>query len=462
MADYDVVIIGAGPGGYVAAIRAAQLGMKTVVVERDELGGICLNWGCIPTKSLLRNAEVLGLFRRAEEFGIHVDGLTHDFGSAIDRSRKVATRLTRGVTYLFRKNGVEHIVGEGVLRGPGQVEVKGTGQVIEASSVIVATGARPRTLPNLPVDGRLVMTSREALERKDLPESVVIVGGGAIGCEFAYLYNAYGVRVTVIELLPRLLPLEDPEVSQQLERAFRVQGITVLTGTKIVGYEASNGADGIAVNLETPSGNESLTAAAALEAVGIQGNTEDIGLEAAGVATERGFIVIDEGMRTNVPSIFAIGDVTGKLPLAHVASAQGVAVVEALAGLDTAPLDYGIVPRAVYCQPQVASWGLSEEAAREAGHEIQVGRFPFTANGKALGLGEPQGSVKLVVDARYGAILGAHLIGPDVTELLAELSMTRALEGTADELGAMVHAHPSLSEALKEAALAARGQPIHL
>ena len=462
MADYDVVIIGAGPGGYVAAIRAAQLGMKTVVVERDELGGICLNWGCIPTKSLLRNAEVLGLFRRAEEFGIHVDGLTHDFGSAIDRSRKVATRLTRGVTYLFRKNGVEHIVGEGVLRGPGQVEVKGTGQVIEASSVIVATGARSRTLPNLPVDGRLVMTSREALERKDLPESVVIVGGGAIGCEFAYLYNAYGVRVTVIELLPRLLPLEDPEVSQQLERAFRVQGITVLTGTKIVGYEASNGADGIAVNLETPSGNESLTAAAALEAVGIQGNTEDIGLEAAGVATERGFIVIDEGMRTNVPSIFAIGDVTGKLPLAHVASAQGVAVVEALAGLDTAPLDYGIVPRAVYCQPQVASWGLSEEAAREAGHEIQVGRFPFTANGKALGLGEPQGSVKLVVDARYGAILGAHLIGPDVTELLAELSMTRALEGTADELGAMVHAHPSLSEALKEAALAARGQPIHL
>jgi dihydrolipoamide dehydrogenase len=236
----------------------------------------------------------------------------------------------------------------------------------------------------------------------------------------------------------------------------------VLTGTKIVGYEASNGADGIAVNLETPSGNESLTAAAALEAVGIQGNTEDIGLEAAGVATERGFIVIDEGMRTNVPSIFAIGDVTGKLPLAHVASAQGVAVVEALAGLDTAPLDYGIVPRAVYCQPQVASWGLSEEAAREAGHEIQVGKFPFTANGKALGLGEPQGSVKLVVDARYGAILGAHLIGPDVTELLAELSMTRALEGTADELGAMVHAHPSLSEALKEAALAARGQPIHL
>lgn len=462
MADYDVVIIGAGPGGYVAAIRAAQLGMKTVVVERDELGGICLNWGCIPTKSLLRNAEVLGLFRRAEEFGIHVDGLTHDFGAAIDRSRKVATRLTRGVTYLFRKNGVEHIVGEGVLRGPGQVEVKGTGQVIEASSVIVATGARPRTLPNLPVDGRLVMTSREALERKDLPESVVIVGGGAIGCEFAYLYNAYGVRVTVIELLPRLLPLEDPEVSQQLERAFRVQGITVLTGTKIVGYEASNGADGIAVNLETPSGNESLTAAAALEAVGIQGNTEDIGLEAAGVATERGFIVIDEGMRTNVPSIFAIGDVTGKLPLAHVASAQGVAVVEALAGLDTAPLDYGIVPRAVYCQPQVASWGLSEEAAREAGHEIQVGKFPFTANGKALGLGEPQGSVKLVVDARYGAILGAHLIGPDVTELLAELSMTRALEGTADELGAMVHAHPSLSEALKEAALAARGQPIHL
>ncbi len=462
MADYDVVIIGAGPGGYVAAIRAAQLGMKTVVVERDELGGICLNWGCIPTKSLLRNAEVLGLFRRAEEFGIHVDGLTHDFGAAIDRSRKVATRLTRGVTYLFRKNGVEHIVGEGVLRGPGQVEVKGTGQVIEASSVIVATGARSRTLPNLPVDGRLVMTSREALERKDLPESVVIVGGGAIGCEFAYLYNAYGVRVTVIELLPRLLPLEDPEVSQQLERAFRVQGITVLTGTKIVGYEASNGADGIAVNLETPSGNESLTAAAALEAVGIQGNTEDIGLEAAGVATERGFIVIDEGMRTNVPSIFAIGDVTGKLPLAHVASAQGVAVVEALAGLDTAPLDYGIVPRAVYCQPQVASWGLSEEAAREAGHEIQVGRFPFTANGKALGLGEPQGSVKLVVDARYGAILGAHLIGPDVTELLAELSMTRALEGTADELGAMVHAHPSLSEALKEAALAARGQPIHL
>ena len=462
MADYDVVVIGAGPGGYVAAIRAAQLGMKTAVVERDELGGICLNWGCIPTKSLLRNAEVLALFRRAEEFGIHVDGLTHDFGAAIDRSRQVASRLTRGVEYLFRKNKVERIAGEGVLRGPGQVEVKGTGQVISAGSVILATGARPRSLPDLPVDGTLVMTSREALERKDLPESVVIIGGGAIGCEFAYLYNAYGVRVTLVELLPHLLPLEDPEVSQQLERAFRDQGITVLTGTKIVGSEASTGASGVALTLETPSGSESVTAAAALVAVGIQGNTEDIGLEAAGVATERGFIVVDERMQTSVPSVFAIGDVTGRLPLAHVASAQGVAVVESLAGLDTAPLDYALMPRAVYCQPQVASWGLSEEAAKEAGHDVQVGRFPFTANGKALGLGEAQGSVKLVVDARYGAILGAHLIGPDVTELLAELSMTRALEGTADELGAMVHAHPTLSETLKEAALAARGQPIHM
>ena len=460
MADYDLVIIGAGPGGYVAAIRAAQLGLKTAVVERDELGGICLNWGCIPSKALLRNAEVLTLFRRAEEFGVQMDNLRFDFAPAIDRSRQVVSRLTQGVGYLFRKNGVESIKGSGYLRSAGEVEVRETGQVLSAGHVILATGARPRSLPSLPIDGTLVLTSREAIESKVLPASAVIIGGGAIGCEFAYLYNAYGVSVTVVELLPHLLPNEDVEVSEQLEHAFQRQGIAVLTSTRVGDVSVSG--DTATVTVETTGGEQRLEADRVLVAVGVQGNVEDLGLEGLGIETDRGFVVVDERLRTAVPSVSAVGDVTGKLLLAHAASAQGIAVAEGLAGQEQAPLDYGLMPRAVYCQPQVASWGMTEQEARDAGHEVQVGRFPFSANGKALGLGDAEGSVKVVVGARYGEILGAHLVGPEVTELLAELSMTRMLEGTASEIGAMVHAHPTLSEAIKEAALAARGEAIHI
>ena len=460
MADYDLIVVGAGPGGYVAAIRAARLGLKTAVVERSELGGICLNWGCIPSKALLRNAEIVSLFHRASEFGVSCDNLSFDFGVAIDRSREVVGRLTRGVGLLFRKNKVEHLKGEAVLRGGTSLEVKGTGQTLTADHILLATGARARSLPTLPLDGSTVMTSREALERKDVPGSVVIVGGGATGCEFAYLYNAYGAQVTVVELLPHLLPNEDEEVSQQLERSFTEQGMTLMTGAKVTGMTLKG--DQAQVAVETSEGQQKVDCDRVLVAVGVQGNIEDLGLEETGVVTERGFITVDDEMRTSVPTISAIGDVTGKMLLAHVASAQGVMVAEHLAGQESPPVDYQLMPRAVYCKPQVASWGLTEGQAKEAGLQVKIGRFPFSANGKALGLAEAEGFVKVIVDEAYGEILGTHLIGAEVTESLAELSLARLLEGTAQEVGWLVHAHPTLSEVVKEAALAARGEAIHI
>ncbi len=460
MADYDFVVIGSGPGGYPSAIRAAQLGLRTAVIERDELGGVCLNWGCIPSKALLRNAEVLSLFQRAADFGITCENLTADFGSAIARSREVVGRLTKGVGGLFRKNKVEHIQGTGSLRDATTIEIKETGQVISAKHIVIATGARARSLPHLPIDGSLVMTSREALESNDLPESALIVGGGATGCEFAYLYNAYGVKVTIVELLPHLLPNEDEEVSQQLERAFRKQGITVLTDTKVT--EMTAGTKTAKVTMEGPEGSTTSEYHRLLVAVGVQANIEGLELEKVGVGTEKGFIAVDDHMLTSVQSISAIGDVTGVMLLAHVATAQGVAVAEWQAGQDSPTIDYDIMPKAVYCQPQVASWGLTEEQAQAQGHQTQVGRFPFSANGKALGLGDSEGFVKTIIDAEYGEILGVHMIGPEVTELLAELSMARMLEGTAQEVGWLVHAHPTLSEVVKESALAARGEAIHM
>ena len=460
MPDYDVLVVGAGPGGYVAAIRAAQLGMSAAVVERDELGGVCLNWGCIPSKALLRNAEVLSLFRRAEEFGIQYDNLRYDFGAAIDRSRQVVGKLTRGVGALFKKNKVEHIKGQAVLRGPTTVEVVGSGQTLEAGHIILATGARARSVPSLPIDGEVVLTSREALERRDLPGSVVIVGGGATGCEFADIYHAYDVQVTMVELLPHLLPNEDEEVSITLERSFTNRGITLLLGARVTGL-ARSGA-GATLTIEASGGEQQLACDRVLVAVGAQGNIEGLGLEEVGVATEGGFIVIDDGMRTSVPTVSAVGDVTGKLLLAHVASAQGVAVAERLAGRNPPALDYQSMPRAVYCRPQVTSFGLTEQAAREAGRRFKVGKFPMRANGKALGLGEAEGFSKVLVDEEHGEILGAHIIGPEATEVLAELSLARFLEGTAREVGWLVHAHPTVSETVKEAALAALGEAIHI
>ncbi len=461
MAEYDVLVLGSGPGGYVAAIRAGQLGMKTAVVERDALGGICLNWGCIPSKALLRNAEVLSIIRHADQYGIGVGDVSPDFGKAIDRSRSVVGRLTRGVGSLLRKNKVDHIQGTGVLQDANTVRINEDGSVVSADHIIVATGASQRDIPGLPIDHETVITSREALELKEVPARVVIVGGGATGCEFAYVWRAYGAEVTIVELMPRLIPNEDEEISDQLKRSFKRQGIKSVTGaqayvTDILGGSAAR------VVISTDESVQAEEYDKVLVAVGVQGNTAGIGLEAAGVQTERGFIPVDDSMRTNVPNIYAIGDVTGKMLLAHVASAQGVTAVECIAGLDPQPLDYVQIPRAIYCRPQVASFGLTEAQAREQGYPVKVGRFPMAASGKALAMNESEGMIKLVVDEEIGEILGAHMIGAEVTELLGELGMTKLLEATTAELGWLVHPHPTISETIKEAALAAEGEAIHI
>ena len=463
--NYDLVVIGSGPGGYVAAIRAGQLGLKTAILEPEELGGVCLNWGCIPSKALLKNAEIVSYFKRAEEFGLKMDNFSADFSVAIDRSRKVVDRNTKGVAFLLDKNKVDHIQGTGKIVGAGKVEVGpvGTvpgGSIIEAKNIIVATGARPRSIPPLPVDGDKIITSRESIVMKDLPSSIVIVGGGAIGVEFAYIYKMYGVQVTIVEMLPRLVPNEDEDISAQLERAFKRHRIDFLTGAGVTGVDTSGSS--VKVTVEKDGAAQTLECDKVLVAIGIQPNVEDIGLETVGIATNRTGIVVDEKMATNVAGIYAIGDVNGKMPLAHVASAQAMIAVETIAGLETQPLDYTYMPRATYCMPQIASFGLTEAQAREQGRDINVGTFNVQANGKALAMGEGSGLVKLVVDAKYGEILGGHMIGPEVTELLGELSMTRLLEGTVLELGWAVHAHPSLSEILKEAALGAQGRTIHM
>ena len=458
--NYDLVVIGSGPGGYVAAIRAGQLGLKTAIIESGDLGGVCLNWGCIPSKALLKNAEVVSYFNRADEFGLKMDNFSADFSVAIDRSRKVVDRNTKGVAFLLNKNKVDHIQGTGKIIGAGKVEVDPNGTVIEARDIIISTGARPRTIPPLPVDGHKIITSRESIVLKDLPSSIVIVGGGAIGVEFAYIYKMYGVDVTIVEALPRLVPNEDEDISTQLERSFKRHRIEIMTGSSVIGADTSG--SGVKVTVEKDGAQQMLDCDQVLVAIGIQPNVEDIGLETVGIATDRTGIVVDEKMATNVAGIYAIGDVNGKMPLAHVASAQAAIAVETIAGLETQSLDYVYMPRATYCMPQIASFGLTEAEARAQGKDINVGVFNVQANGKALAMGEGSGLIKLVVDAKYGELLGGHMIGPEVTELRGELSMTRILEGTVLELGWAVHPHPSLSEVLKEAALGAQGRTIHM
>ena len=460
MAEYDVVVIGAGPGGYVAAIRAAQLGMKTAVVERDELGGTCLNWGCIPSKALIRNAEVVNLFNHADTWGVEVGSVKADFGAAVDRSRQVVKRMTLGVGYLLKKNNIDLVKGQAMLRSPTEITVEGAEENLTAKTIILAAGARPRSIPTLPVDGTLVMTSREALEAKTMPKSAIFVGGGPIGCELAYVYNAYGVDVTIVEVLPHLLPNDDEEIGAEVERSFEKQGIKTMTGAMLTAMTQEG--DQAVVTVKTEEGEQQLTADRIIVAIGVQGNTEGLGLEDVGIAAERGFVTINEHMQTSVPNVYAVGDITGKLLLAHVASAQGVDVVERLAGLTPPELDYALMPKAVYCQPQVASFGITEKEAVEAGHEVKVGKFPFRANGKALGMGDYDGFAKIVMEVGSEKILGAQMVGPEVTDLLGELSMNRMLEGTVRELGMMVHAHPSLSEVVKEAALACVDEAIHM
>ncbi|MFZ0169823.1 MAG: dihydrolipoyl dehydrogenase [Candidatus Dormiibacterota bacterium] len=454
----DLAIIGSGPGGYVAAIRAAQLGMAvTIIEEADTLGGICLNWGCIPSKSLLRNAEVLHLVQESERFGISRGEVVADFDAAITRSREVVGKLTQGVAFLMRKNGVEVVHGRARLVSEQTIEVSPSGQTVAASQILIATGARPKSLPGLVVDGKTVFTSREALELRQLPKSCVIVGGGAIGAEFAYVYSSYGVEVTVVEALTRLLPQEDQDVSKELTRQFERQGIGLRTGSLIQRTERAG--EGWRLHLEN---GDAVEGEMVLTATGVQANVENLGLEDLGVVVEGGFIKVDDHLRTNVPGVFAIGDVIGPPLLAHSASAEGVIAVETAAGREAAPLDPIQVPRCTYCQPQVASAGFTEEQAKERGFQVRIGKFPFSASGKAIAMGETVGFIKTVVDADTGRLLGTHAIGAEVTELLPEMVMAAWAGVKAEQFEALVHAHPTLSESLKEAALAAEGLAIHI
>jgi len=460
MSKYDVVVIGSGPGGYVAAIRAAQLGMSVAVVEREEVGGVCLNWGCIPSKSLLKNAEVLSLLKSADKFGITFDNLQYDLGVAMARSRQVAERLVNGVQYLFRKNKVELIKGEGKIVGAGKVEVSPEGQQLEAKNLIIATGSQPRLLPGVEFDNEAIISSYDALKLTSVPEKLIVVGGGAIGVEFAYFYRIYGSEVTIIELLPHLLPNEDEEISALLEKSLSSQGIEILTGCSV--QEISRQGDKASVRFSSPSGEKIVEGDKVLIAIGVAGNSGGLGLEKLGIAIEKGFIKVNEKMSTNVEGIYAIGDVTGPPLLAHVASAQGVLVVETIAGHETTKLVYEDMPRATYCHPQVASLGLTEAQAKERGFKVKVGKFPFQANGKAIALDDYEGMVKFVVDEEFGELLGAHIIGPEAAELLAEIGVAKQLEYSAGDIARTVHTHPTLSEAIMEAALAVGDGAIHI
>ena len=459
--NFDVVVIGAGPAGYVAAIRAAQLKQKVAIIDKQWLGGVCLNVGCIPSKSLLKNAEVAHTLReRGKDFGFSFENLKLDYGVALKRSRSNSDRLTKGVGFLMKKNGITVFMGEAKFKSKDTLTVTDKdNKVIElqARNVIVATGASAAMLPGVTVDGKKIVTYVEAILQDNLPKSAVIVGGGSIGTEFATIWSSYGVDVTIIELLPRILPREDEEISKELTRELTKRGIKIKTGVKFESIAVAGGK----VKVKLPE--ETLEVDQVLVATSFTPNSKGLGLEVAGVkVSERGFVEINEKMQTNVPGIWAIGDVTGKLMLAHVGSAMGIICAENIAGAETITLDYDMMPRATYCQPQVASFGLTEAQAKERGHTIKIGKFPFQANGKALGLGDYAGFVKIVVDEQYGEILGAHLIGPEVTELLPELTLAHMMELTPHEIARNVHAHPTLSETLMEAAHGASGTPIHM
>jgi dihydrolipoamide dehydrogenase len=466
MADYDVIVVGAGPAGYTGAIRAAQLGLKTAIVDKRWLGGVCLNVGCIPSKALLRNAEIAHTLReRGKEFGFSFENLKLDYSVAVKRSRQVSDRLVKGVGFLMKKNNIDVHMGEARLAAPNTVIVKdndGKTTELKTKNIVVSTGASVAVPPGWEVDGEKIVTYLEAILQERLPKSVVVIGAGAIGVEFATVWNSYGVDVTIVEMLPHLVPLEDEEVSVELEKAFNRRKIKSMIGTKVQSIATTG--DGVEIKVTNEKeGEKTLQAEQALVAIGFRPNGKGLGLEEIGVKlSERGAVEIDERMATNVPGIWAIGDVTAKLMLAHVGSAQGIICAENIAGAETIKLDYEMMPRATYCQPQVASFGMTEAQAKERGHEVKLGRFPFQPNGKALGMGETTGWVKLVTDARYGEILGAHMIGPEVTELLPELTLAQMMELTPEQIARNVHAHPSLSEVLMEAAHAAEGKSINI
>jgi dihydrolipoamide dehydrogenase len=459
----DMLVVGGGPGGYTAAIRAAQLGMKTAIVERERLGGVCLNWGCVPTKALLKNAEIVHTFKKSEEWGVTYDNLRVDFARIISRSRGIADRISKGVEYLMKKNKITYIPGAATLSGNGVVEVRTEAKPAEnlrANHIIIATGARSRSLPDIAIDRQRVISSKEAMSLTEQPKSLVVIGAGAIGIEFAYFYNALGTKVTVVEMMPGILPLEDRELTKLMEGSLRKQGIEILTGAKVKSVKP--GATEVTVVVAFPDETKELKADIALMAIGVQGNVENLGLEHLGVAVERSHIKVDKDYNTNVPGISAVGDVIGPPWLAHVASAEGIHCVEAIAGEKPEPLDYSSIPGCTYCQPQLASVGLTEEKARAEGHDLRIGRFPFRPLGKALAIGQTEGMVKLIFDAKYGELLGAHIMGSEATELIAELVIAKRLETTGEDLFRAVHAHPTLSEAVMEAAAAAYGEAINI
>jgi len=463
--NFDVVVIGAGPAGYVAAIRAAQLKQKVAIVDKQWLGGVCLNVGCIPSKSLLKNAEVAHTLReRGKDFGFSFDNLKLDYGVAVKRSRQNSDRLTKGVGFLMRKNNIAVFMGEAKFKAKDTITVTDKdGKVTElkAKNIILASGASAAVPGAWKVDGEKVVTYQEAILQEKLPKSVIVIGSGAIGVEFSTVWSSYGVDVTIVEMLPRLVPLEDEEVSKELKKEFEKRGIKCLVGNKVESVEATK--TGVKVKVSAEGKETTLEADQALVAIGFRSNSKGFGLEEAGVKlNDRGLVEINEKMQTSVPNIYAIGDVTGKLMLAHVGSAMGIVAAENIAGAETITLDYEMMPRGTFCQPQIASFGLTEAQAKERGYNIKVGRFPFQANGKALGLGDYAGFVKIIVDEKYGEILGAHMIGPEVTELLPELTLARMMELTPHEIARNVHTHPTLSEVLMEAAHGAEGSPIHI
>ncbi|MFT4803508.1 MAG: dihydrolipoamide dehydrogenase [Psychroserpens sp.] len=458
MSKYDIIVLGSGPGGYVTAIRASQLGLKTAIIEKESLGGVCLNWGCIPTKALLKSAQVFEYLKHAEDYGLNVKDASHDFGAVVKRSRGVADGMSKGVQFLMKKNKIDVINGFGTLKTGKKVEVDGT--VYSADHIIIATGSRSRELPNLPQDGKKVIGYRKAMTLEKQPKTMIIVGSGAIGVEFAYFYNSMGTDVTVVEYLPNIVPVEDEDISKQLERSFKKSGIKVMTSSEVTHVDTSG--KGVKATIKTKKGEEILEADIVLSAVGIKSNIENIGLEDVGIAVDRDKILVNDYYQTNIPGYYAIGDVTPGQALAHVASAEGILCVEKIAGQHVEALDYGNVPGCTYCSPEIASVGLTEKQAKEQGIDIKVGKFPFSASGKASASGAKDGFVKVIFDAKYGEWLGCHMIGAGVTDMIAEAVLGRKLETTGHEVLKTIHPHPTMSEAVMEAVADAYGEVIHL
>ena len=463
MSKFDVIVLGSGPGGYVTAIRASQLGLKTAIIEKESLGGVCLNWGCIPTKALLKSAQVFEYLKHADDYGLTVENYDKDFDAVVNRSRNVAGTMSKGVQFLMKKNKIEVIMGYGTLKAGKKVAVAsedGSETVYEANHVIIATGARARELPSLPQDGKKVIGYREAMTLPKQPKKLIVVGSGAIGVEFAYFYNAMGTDVTIVEYMPRIVPVEDEEISKQMERSFTKSGIKVMTSAEVTKVDTSG--KGVKATVKTDKGEEVLSADIVLSAVGIKTNIENIGLEEIGIATDRDKIIVNNFYQTNLPGYYAIGDVTSGQALAHVASAEGILCVEKIAGQHVEPIDYNNIPGCTYCFPEIASVGYTEEQAKEKGYEIKVGKFPFTASGKAQAGGHTDGFVKVIFDAKYGEWLGCHMIGAGVTDMIAEAVVGRKLETTGHEILKAVHPHPTMSEAVMEAVAAAYDEVIHI